>query len=343
IRSEAMVELGVVLALSEGRSSEAIDVLELAEALNERVGAPFIHRAHQRQALAEALLAQGKAGQAKAIAESLLAEATEDSVSIPATLMILGRVADSQHEYAQALGYADQVIERIESDLGPEHPLLASPLTNRGLALQHLDRTDDARRAFERSVALRREQAAGGGVGARRRLAEVLINFGNLESSAGDGERAADHYREALTLLPKHDEANRSLLLFNLGVDHQIAGRQEEALANYREALRLAEARYPPSHPRVVGSRLGVGSMLVSLERVPEAREPLERALADWPQELRGSVDEAELCFALAQALRILDGDGERVRALAGDAREIYEGAGLVDEVMRIDSWSKAP
>ncbi|MCA9701166.1 MAG: tetratricopeptide repeat protein, partial [Myxococcales bacterium] len=188
-----------------------------------------------------------------------------------------------------------------------------------------------------------REQAAGGGVGARRRLAEVLINLGNLESSAGDGERAADHYREALTLLPKHDEANRSLLLFNLGVDHQIAGRQEEALANYREALRLAEAHYPPSHPRVVGSRLGVGSMLVSLERVPEAREPLERALADWPQELRGSVDEAELCFALAQALRILDGDGDRVRALAGDAREIYEDAGLVDEVVRIDSWSKAP
>jgi tetratricopeptide (TPR) repeat protein len=179
--------------------------------------------------------------------------------------------------------------------------------------------------------------------GPKRRLAVSLVNLGNLESALGKGSVAAGHYREALTLVPEDDATTRALLLFNLGVDHQVAGRDEQALSHYRKALALAERVHPASHPRVVGSRMGVGSMLVALGRPAEAREPLERALLDWPANMRGSLDEAELDFALAQAhaaAKALDAS-ERRRAveLAERAEAIYRKAKLDAEAERVAAW----
>nr|WP_275943151.1 tetratricopeptide repeat protein [Pseudenhygromyxa sp. WMMC2535] len=347
VRARAFVSLGFALATCPGRDGEALEVLEYAEALLERVGASRSEQVRLRRGLAEALLARGELARAVALADALVAELDKeggDTFLLGSALLTRSRIAEAERDDEAALAYAARVVELYEDALGPDHPLSASPLTNMGVVETRLGRLDDARDSLSRSLGLRRAQHRDAdSPGTRRRLAEVLVNLGNLESTAGREAEAADAYREALTLLPVDDAHTRALLLFNLGVSHQLSGRHEPALADYREALRLGEGVLAATHPRVVGARLGVGSMLVALGRFDEAREPLERALADWPEALLGGLDEAELRFALAQVLRALEGDDEgslaQAKTLAGEARALYAASGAQVELAAVDAW----
>lgn len=346
IRARALVDLGWTLANAPGRAAEAVIVLDDAQALVERIGLPGFEHNRQRQALGEALLASGDHVRAREVFESILAEIGEagrSNVVHVTTLMGLSRVALREGKPASTLEHANEAFELARRRFGVEHPLLAAPLTNIGQAHAELGQHDQARAALERAISLRRAQLRDEPTpGNHSRLAEVLIQLANLDSSTGRSEAAADGYREALTLAPEHDHATRALVLFNLGVDHQIAGRPELALANYQEALRLAERVHPMDHPRVVGPRLGVGSVLVSLGREAEARAPLERCEADWPSSMRGSADEGELHYSLARALMKLDGWSDEVETLAGAAAAIYRQLGMSGMADEIETWLTA-
>jgi serine/threonine protein kinase len=343
IRARAVVDLGWTLANSPGRADDAVVVLEDAAALLERTGSPWFERVRQQQAFGEALLASGQHHRARAVFEAMLLEIGESGdrhETHVTTLMGLSRVAAAERKHARALEYAEQALAAIERRTGDKSPLLAAPLTNIGQAQAGLGNYEAARTALERSITLRREQLQGESTaGNRSRLAEVLIDLANLDSMTGNAEAAADGYREALALVPEHDYSNRALALFNLGVDHQIAGRSEQALVSYEQALRLAERIHPMNSKQVVGARLGVGSMLVSLGRPAEARAPLERCLADWPESMVDTPDEGELRFGLARTLEALEGWSPRVESLVADAGGIYLRQKLPSVVAEIDAW----
>jgi tetratricopeptide (TPR) repeat protein/predicted Ser/Thr protein kinase len=342
LRSYAMVELGWLLANTAGRADEGYELLTHASALLERVGAEPRVFATLRQGEGEALLARGDWARARSVLEALVAEleprAELDPLSHATAIDSLARVALAERQHAEALGLANRSIMVIEGHLGPAHPLLASPLNNAGLALAGLGRTDEARASYERSIALRRTQLANSDdPRTGRRLAEVLINLANLESVAGMPE-AVEHYREALERIDPDDHATAANLHFNLGVHQQIAGEHEKAWASYRESLRLALPIFPDRSHEVAGARLGVGSSLVSLGRFDEAREPLEKALATWPDVLVGTADEAELRMALGRALLELEGSSAASRQLLDDARSLYLRLGDTTAVDRIDA-----
>ena len=349
IRARATVDLGWTLANTPGRADDAIVVLEDAAALLERTGNPRFEYERQQQALGEALLASGEHKRARAVFEGLLAAIGDKASSyVPhaTTLMGLSRVAAAEGDHKHALEYANAALAAFERKVGDSHPLLAAPLTNIGQAQAGLDNYEAARAALARSIAIRRAQLEGESTdGNRSRLAEVLMDLGNLDSMSGNPDAAADEYREALALVPESDYSNRALVLFNLGVDHQIAGRSEQALANYQEALRLGERVHPMDSPQVVGARLGVGSMLASLGRPAEARAPLERCLDDWPTSMVDTADEGELRFGLARTLEALEGWSPRVESLVADASAIYLRLEMRSAVAEIDAWmaSKRP
>jgi len=328
-------------APSPGRARGAEALREDAAALVDRVGNPHFESIRRRQGLAEALLASGDPAGARAMFESVLAEAGEQApANIHVTTSLgLSRVADFEENYTAALEHAQAALAILEFH-GSDSPLLATPLTNIGVALTKLGRYQEAREALERAVQLRRAVLeAESSPGNRRRLGEDLINLAILESNAGDAEAAADAYREALALLPADDYANRSLVLLNLGVDHQVAGRREQALDSYQESLRLAERVLPLDSKQVVGARLGVGSMLVDLGRPAEARAFLERCRSDWPKPLLGSFDEAELDFALARTQVALDGWSTQSESLANHAAALYRRLGDAGTAEAIEAW----
>ncbi|KIG11700.1 hypothetical protein DB30_02624 [Enhygromyxa salina] len=163
-----------------------------------------------------------------------------------------------------------------------------------------------------------------------------------MQSKLGERASAAQGYREALALIPEHDFSNRALILLELGADHQRAARWQQALANYQESLRLAERVHPMDSPAVVSARLGVGSALLNLGRPAEARQPLQRCLADWPAAMAGTAQAALLRAELARTLNALDGWATPVETLAHDAHAIYMRLGLTEQAAGIDDWRTA-
>jgi serine/threonine-protein kinase len=328
LRAHAMIELGWLLANTAGRADEGYELLTDADALLERVGSEPWLLATLRQGKGEALLARGELTAARSVLESLVAEleprAELDPLGHATAIDALARVALARRSPAEALELANRAIMALEGHLGPSHPLLASPLNNAGLALAELGRTEEARASFERSIELRRGQLAGStDPGTSRRLAEVLTNLANVESAAGMPE-AVGHYREALERIDPSEGATAANLHYNLGVHQQLAGEHEQAYAAYREALRLALPIFADRTHEVAGARLGVGSCLVELGRFDEAREPLEQALATWPEPLIGTLDDAELRLALARVRIELEGPSEASNELLDDARNLY-------------------
>jgi tetratricopeptide (TPR) repeat protein/predicted Ser/Thr protein kinase len=344
LRARAVVDLGWLLATAPGRAHEAIPVLEDAAALLERVGHPRGVTTRRQQALAEALLASGNTTSARQMFEAMLAEAGERATGLVhyTTSLGIGRVAAAEKNDTAALAHNRAALAQLEVH-GKDSPMLVTPLINIGIALTNLGRYDEAREAIQRGLALRRALLENdASPGNRRLLGEDLMNLANLESQAGNPDAAADAYREALALLPEDRYAERSLVFFNLGVDHQVAGRHTQALGNYEESLRLGERVLPLDSEQVVGARLGVGSMLVTLGRAAEARGPLERCLADWPATLKGTFDEAELHFALAQARYALDGWSSEVEVFAKQAGDLYRRLAAADQAEAVEAWVTA-
>ena len=341
LRAHAVVDLGWLLATSPGRANEAVPLLEDAAALLDRVGNPRVSAGRRQQALASNASASGDTAGARQMFEAMLAEAGPQAPAFVhyTTSLGLGRVAAVEKNYTAALAHSRAALAQLELH-GKDSPMLVTPLINIGNALTNLGRFDEARAAIERGLELRRALLeADASPGIRRLLGEDLMNLANLESKAGNTEAAAKAYREALALLPEDDYADRSLVLFNLGVDHQVSGRHAQALGNYQEALRLSERVLPLDSEQVVGARLGVGSMLVTLGRAAEARGLLERCLADWPASMKGTFDEAELHFALAQASVALDGWSATAEAHANEAAELYRRLDAAELAKSVETW----
>jgi len=129
-----------------------------------------------------------------------------------------------------------------------------------GVALERLNRPDEARHCFERALAL------------NPRNAEAHHNLGLIEAAAGRHAEALTSIERALALQP-----NQPALHGNRGTELLALGRQAEALASFDHALRLA-----PQDAAVHRNR---GLALAILKRHSEALASFDRALELAPQQ----------------------------------------------------------
>jgi TolB-like protein/DNA-binding winged helix-turn-helix (wHTH) protein/tetratricopeptide (TPR) repeat protein len=151
-------------------------------------------------------------------------------------------------------------------------------------------RRDDARKAFERSLALRPNYAA-------------LSNYGSLRYEDRDYAGAAELYRRALAV-----DSRDFRLWGNLGDAQSAMGAPaSDTTASYSAAAERA-ARYTAIRADDAQAWALLGWYRANLRRPGEARTALDRA------ESLGS-EPAEVAFLVAQALAVLgDGDGARAR-----------------------------
>jgi Flp pilus assembly protein TadD len=127
-----------------------------------------------------------------------------------------------------------------------------------GTMLAAAGRLDEARPAFERSLAIKPNDAA------------TLYNLGNALLQAGRVDEAIDAYGRALAAKPDFDDA-----MVNLGNAESMRGDHDAALGWMRRAL----ARAPDS----ATLRMNVANTLFRLGRLAEARAEYEAALALAP------------------------------------------------------------
>jgi predicted ATPase/class 3 adenylate cyclase len=134
----------------------------------------------------------------------------------------LGVLMDQQGE-AEAARQLFELSLAIGRDLG-DLDRQARALNSLGIVHRHLDDIDTARALLEESIAINREIDS-------FRLSAVLVNLGQLESAAGNLDRAAELAREAL----ERDRAQGDL--FGAAID------QHTLALIYLRADRAAEAR----------------------------------------------------------------------------------------------------
>ena len=167
---------------------------------------------------------------------------------------------------------------------------------NRGVALFHAGRIDDAAADYERSLAInpeypesnnnygealarkgRRDEAIGYYRKAVRlgpKLVEAHNNLANALADGGAFDEAIKEYEIALKLRP-----NDALVLNNFGAGLGMAGRLPESYERLQQA-----ARIQPDYP---GLQANIGNVLAMMGRAEEAEAQYRRAIAMEPTEAR--------------------------------------------------------
>ena len=257
--------------------------------------------AEQTLAMAQALLAAGRLGEAEALLRAALklkpgsAEAHND---LGIALARQGRYAEAIPEYEAALALK---------------PGWAAALGNLGNALSDSGRKDEAIARFEEALAADPNRAEthndlGVVLASLKREADAVPRFKRALALAPDFAAAAGNLANALSALERYDDAiaifgkvlardpNQVSALCALGYALQRADRPQESLAAYERALALA-----PENPE---SHRGRAFALQTLGRIAEGRAEFERAVALAP-------DRPAFHRALADAKRFHTDDAQ--------------------------------
>jgi len=218
----------------------------------------------------------------------------------------------------EAREWADAVtLLRQAIDLAPEN---AFSRLNLGTALYMEDDADGALEQYRAAVRL------------QPGLARAHLGIGVIVESEGLDREAIDAFTAAVEHDPAYVEAR-----FSLANALRRTGRVRDALAQYDEVIRLDPALSPASFGYAMG--------LVRLGRYAEARDRLERALTEFPDQ-PGFVHALARLLAAAPDDRVRDGSralvlverllaGQRTLALAETMAMTLAEIGRFDEAVQ--------
>ncbi|MGM1059632.1 FxSxx-COOH system tetratricopeptide repeat protein [Saccharothrix sp. Mg75] len=256
----------------------------------------------------------------------------EDTTSIPSattehTAWLLGRAATYLRTHGRP-GDAHPLLERAltidEATYGPDHPEVATDLSNLGGALSDLGRPGDAHPLLERALAIT-EATYGPDHPA---VATLLNNLGGALSDLGRPGDAHPLLERALAITeaaygPDHPAV--ATLLSNLGLALSDLGRPGDAHPLLERALTITEATYGPDHPAVATLLSNLGGALRDLGRPGDAHPLLERAL---------TIDEATYGPDHPEVATDLNNLGLALSDLGrpGDAHPLFERALAITE-----------
>jgi tetratricopeptide (TPR) repeat protein len=156
-------------------------------------------------------------------------------------------------------------------------PEYAPPWINRG-------RLASKRGQHERAISLLEQAAA---IDAKSAL--PLISLGNAYRNAGQSEKAVTTLRQAVVRNPAHPTAR-----LHLAAALRDAGRSREAIAEYDAAERAGQMQ-----PQLLKARAGAWIALGDIER---ARSDLDRLTSQYPGQLDGHQDRAQLYWEYSLA-----------------------------------------
>lgn len=184
-----------------------------------------------------------------------------------------------------------------------------------GTALRALGRTDEALRAHERSLAIRRGLSQGE---PSLEIAESLNNIAGVYLDRGDAETGEWLIRESLfmregLLYPNHPLVLQSHM--NLATMLGSLGRLDEALPLFESVLAGARDVYPARHPALGHMSHSLGTCYFRLNRLDDAARAFTEALSIREETL--AHDALPLAITEASLGRVLAAQGNNARALS--------------------------
>lgn len=233
----------------------------------------------------EGLLREGRYRDAEAAARRVLAEiagregpdslAAADVMQLLAEAMRLGgKIIDPEtHRYAER---AVAIKERV---LGPEHPALASALSEQASVQHAAGKYSTARALFEKARAIH-EKAPDS---ESPELAKTLAGLGVLLSDMGDPSGARSMFERALSIREKRlaaDDPDLALSLAGLARLLVDLDELERARALFERALGVLEKTADGKHPQLAATLESYAGVFSYRSEFTRARELLDRALA---------------------------------------------------------------
>jgi CHAT domain-containing protein/Tfp pilus assembly protein PilF len=226
--------------------------------------------------------------------------------------------------YAEAVPLAERSLAIREKALGPEHPTVATSVSN--LATMYRAKGDFGRALplYQRALAIY-EKALGP---EHPNVASALSNLGNLYSDLGDYAKAATHHQRALAIRekadgPEHPDVAASL--FNLAGVYRQQGDYARATSLYQRALAIREKAFGPEHPAVAASLNGLAAVYQNQGDSVRAVPLFQRALAITEKAVGPEhLDVAPLLSNLARCYQS-QGDYARAAPLYQRALTIFE------------------
>ena len=189
----------------------------------------------------------------------------------------LGMVAMECGEPAKALPYFERsaAIDRTAAGTGTDY---AADLNNIGLAHYHLGHLEEARKAWEETLAIKVKIHGEDHPG----LLVTQENLAALQVQAGALDEALAGFRRALAIRrqlgAEHAETARTLN--NIGTVLRKMGDHAAAIQSYEEALQLAGRALPPNHPQLAAYLRNLALTLKLAGRFDASIEAFERAHA---------------------------------------------------------------
>jgi tetratricopeptide (TPR) repeat protein len=315
------------IAASQQQYAEAIDHYSKAIAFVEAPGI-FRARTYEQRGECEWLLGQYDRAQRDFHASMV---ASDDQAQIARARARLGDVADSQDQYAEAVGcYTEALREGMAA-----HDLLAVGRAHRGLGAVN-GRQGNSEKALNH---LTQALAAFRQAGDAREQGWVLTTIGITRQAQGEYQTAITAHLESLNILEALKDRRRVIVALNhLGECYQALYDLPRAVETHRRALQLAEEEHAGANTIKPDIQRNLGIDLAELGRPEEGMFYLEAALAGARQmgnqeqeatvlyhlgrtHLRvGNLSVAEdIQRELSQLAERLDGD--RPRALAAFAQ----------------------
>ena len=315
IVAQARAQLGQHL-IGVGRYDEAEPVLEQAFFEATRAGADGVAAttADHLVTVVGEYLARPTEGERWGKWADLLREGLRDPGGLRGAvgMLHLAGVLRTAGDHARAQELLERALAILETELGPEHPRVASATNN---LAELLRATGDPARALEMQLhALDlRERALGPD---HPHTVVSHYNVGAALLSMGRYEAAHDRLRTALALARDaydHEHPLVSGIVNNLAIVHHVRGDLEAAAPLYEQALEGAEHNFGPEHPDVAGVLANFGELRSSQGRYVEARRLLEDAVAIRTTTL--GYDHLDTTAARANLASVLHRMGEIDRA----------------------------
>jgi tetratricopeptide (TPR) repeat protein len=225
--------------------------------------------------LGQSLYEQGSYRES-AVAYRKALDARPDNAGI---LNDLGRSLSLAGDYAGAEPFYRRALVIAEKALGPEHPLVATALSNLAVLLQGKADYTGAEPLYRQALAI--DQKALGPE--HQDVARDLNNLGSLLYDRADYAEAEPLIRQALaiaekTLGPEHPSV--AIGLNNLAALFNHKGDYERAEPLIRQALAIDEKALGPRHPDVASDLNGLAGLLWSKGDYAGAEPLYRRALA---------------------------------------------------------------
>jgi tetratricopeptide (TPR) repeat protein len=213
----------------------------------------------------------------------------------------LGMALHRRGRYEESERVLREAWTALEQALGPEHPSIGITMKALANVLEAIGRWEEADSLYRDAVAFTRRTM---GAGSTRDLGIALHDHGGALVRQGQFERAAPLLEESLGLereMAGLGSPGEGIILMTIGDLRRRQGDATAAERTYREALVILEQAFPPSHPRRLAARSGLGLSLADQGKTAEGEALLLGAHQDATALADGGVAARAAARALAQ------------------------------------------